>query len=204
MAQFTLSWNNADVVASSNVINSRALYRYKTVGGVFVNTGFTPSNDLSKTVITVDSPVLDDNKIVEFKVQSICTVNGPTDNDNGIKELIGFLCIVPTITKTETTGTIVISTVGLDITKVKFTLRKASDDTIVGTPTTVNVVASSASDTKTGLVGATNYYWQTELYATVSNVEVKSQICSPYPFTTDTPPVCDPLTNFTITSIEIP
>lgn len=204
MAQFTLSWNNADILANVNVINVRALYRYKTLGGAFVSAGFTPANDMATSVITADTPILDNNKVVEIKVQSICTTNGPTDNDNGIQEAIEFACIVPTVTKTETTGTIVVDTTGLDITKVRFTLRKASDNTIVGSAITANVVANEATTVKTDLVGATNYYWQTELYATVNNVEVKSAICSPYPFTTDTPLICDPLTDFTISSIEIP
>lgn len=203
MSQFTFSWSNTSILASSNVINSRALYRYKAIGGPYISVGFTPANDLNKAITTVDSPVLDDNKVIQCKVQSICTVNGPTDNDNGIQEVIGFACIIPTLTKTENTATILINATGLDITKIKFTLRKSSDNTIVGTATTVNVVAGLASNTKTGLTSSENYYWQTELYAIVNNIEVKSDVCSPYPFTTDAPAVCDPLTDFTITSIEI-
>lgn len=204
MAQFTLSWDNTDILLIPNVLEIRTGYRYKAVGGAYITDGFTPDNNLPTSATTSDSPSLDDNKVIEFIVQSICEENGPTDNDNGVQEVIGFACIVPTVTKTETTGTIVVDTTDLDITKIKFTLRKASDNTIVGTATTVNVVSGSATTTKTGLTESTNYYWQTELYATVNNVEVKNEICSPYPFTTDTTPVCDPITDFTITSIEIP
>jgi len=204
MAQFTLSWNNTSVLASANVINLRALYRYKTVGGSFISTGFTPTNDMAKSVVTADTPELDENKVVETKVQSICTDNGPTDNDNGLQEAIEFACIVPTLTKTDTTGTIEVDTTGLDITKIRFTLRKAIDNTIVGTATTVNAsISAPTSISKTGLIQTTNYYWQVELYATVNNIEIKSEVCSPYPFTTNSTIICDPLTDFIITSIEI-
>lgn len=203
MAQFTLSWNNTTALASANVINTRALYRYKSIGGAFISTGFTPSNDLAKSAVTTDSPILDDNKVIQFKIQSLCTSNGPTDNDNGIQENIGFACITPTLSQTDTTGTATISTVGLDITKVRFTLKRASNNTTIGTPTIVNVVSNSASNTKTELLSNTNYYWQIELYAIINNVEVKSEVCSPYPFTTNETPTCNPLTDFTITSIEI-
>lgn len=208
--QFTLIWDNSAVLASSNATGQRALYRYKTVGGAFISIGFTPTNDLAKSVSTVDSPVLDDNKVIQFETASLCTSGGPTPNDNGIQEVIEFAAITPVITKDDVSSTITLITTGLDITKAKFTLRKSSDNTIVGTPVVVNVVSSSAATISTGLVYSTNYYWQVELYAIVNSVEVISSnfsyigsAFSPYPFTTNAPAVCNPVTSVTVTSIEI-
>lgn len=204
MAQFTLIWNSIDLQTSTNSLAQRVLYRYKTVGGGFISTGFSLPNDLAITINTVESPILDNNKVIEFKVQNICTENGPTDNDNGIQEVIALVCLVPVLTKTTTTGTISIDLTGLDIIKVKFTLKKASDNTIVGTPIIVNKTSNSAGTSATGLTSNTNYYWQTQLYSVVNNVEVISEVCSPHSFTTDPIAVCDPITAITVTSIEIP
>jgi hypothetical protein len=202
MGQFTLTWDNTDIVSDLNSTGQRAAYRYKTLGGAFVTTGFTPSNDLAKSVTTADSPILDDNKVIEFKVQNLCTQNGPTDNDNGIQEVLQFNCLVPTITKTTTTSGISLNVTGLDITKAKFTLRKAVDNTLVGVPVVIDRISNTISVTATPIDSSTNYYWQVNLYATLNNVEVISDLCSPYPFTTDTIPVCNPVTAMTVASIE--
>ena len=107
MAQFTLNWFAAPVMVNPNSIGQRALYRQKSVGGAFISTGFTPANDLTIVQETVTSPDLATNKIWEFKVQAICTVGGPTDNNNGIIEALKFACLVPNIaTVTITTATI--------------------------------------------------------------------------------------------------
>jgi len=210
-AQFTLDWSSTNVQANPNATAQRAAYRYKAVGGSFITTGFTPANDLAKTAITADSPSLDDNKVIEFEILTICTVSGPTTNDNGIQEAINFACITPALTNAETQSQIVITLTGLDITKARLTLKKASDNSIVLAPTIVNKVSNAVTYTKTGLVGSTNYYWEIELYATVQGVEVKSSdagylgiSCSPYAFTTSAPSVCAPVTAMDITSVEIP
>jgi len=208
--QFNLLWINTKVQASSNSISQRALYRYKAVGGAFISTGFTPSNDLATSASTTVSPVLDSNKVVQFEVETICTINGPAINDNGIQEAIGFVCLTPTIVKTDTTSSISIDVTGLDITKARFTLRKSSDNTVLGTPIISNVASNTIFGSITGLVASTNYYWQIELYATVNTLEVISSgtdflgaPCSPYPFTTNAPAVCPPITAATISSIQI-
>lgn len=205
MSQFTLRWDNTDVNASTNSINQKLQYRYKSVGGLFID-----STIIDKTVNTVDSPILNDNKIIEFKVQCLCTANGPTDNDNGIIENIGFVCINPTITKTDIQSTITLDVTGLDITKARFTLKKSSDNSLIGLPVIVDKVGTTIATTQTGLVTATNYYWQIELYANINNTEVKSSDlgfleipCSPYPFITNNPPTCSPVTAITVASIEI-
>lgn len=210
MAQFTLQWDNTDVLANSNAIAQRALYRQRSIGDPFISAGFFPANDLAKSVNAALSPVLLNNIVYQFKVQSICTQNGPTDNDNGFQEGINFACITPVITKTETTSNITLNVAGLDITKARFTLRKASDNSIAFGVFTSNNVLDSISGDAIGLTSATNYYWQIELFANVNNVEVVSshsdylgQACSPYPFTTNAPVVCDPVISATVDSIEI-
>lgn len=208
--QFTLQWNNASVLANPNATAQTALYRQKSVGGAFISVGFTPTNPLAKTVNTVDSPnTLLDNVVYEFKVQSVCTLNGPVDNDNGVREIIGFACITPTVTKGETQGTISLSVAGTDITKARVTLRRSSDNSQVS-QNIVNAVGNTISFTQTGLTAGTNYYWQVELYATINGVEVISSDsnylgspCSPYAFATDALAVCDPVTSLTVDSIEI-
>lgn len=211
MAQFTLNWDNTAVLAHPNSTGQRASYRQKSVGGAWITVGFTPTNDLPKTATTTDSPnSLLTNVVYEFKIESLCTVGGPTINDNGIREAIEFACITPVTGVTETTSTITLDVTGLDITKARFTLRKASDNTIVYGPTTVNRIGDSIMLQAVGLTGSTNYYWQVELYATVNLIEVISSqvnylgvVCSPYPITTDAPAICDPITSLSVSSIEI-
>lgn len=198
MAQFTLTWDNSNVLADSNVVSQKLFYRYKTIGGAFI-----AGADLSKDTKSVDSPILSDNRVIEFIIQCSCNENGPSNNDNGIQEEIEFACIVPTINKTYNQSTISLNLTGLDISKVKFTLKKSSDNSIVGTPVIVNVVNNTASMTNIGLTEVTNYYYQVELYANVNNVELKSSVCSPYPFQTNALPSCDPITSLTVASIEI-
>jgi hypothetical protein len=210
-AQFTLLWSNADALASSNATAFRALYRYKTVGGSFLSTGFTPANNMVKSVTTTDSPALNDNVVIEFKLQTICTVSGPTDNDNGVQEQISFVCIAPTLTNAYNQSQLVLDLTGTDITKARLTLRKSSDNSIILAATTVNRSGTTITYTKTGLTGSTSYYWQVELIANVNSVDVYSSSleykglpCSPYSFTTDAAPGCSPITAITVTSIEIP
>jgi hypothetical protein len=208
--QFTLSWSNTALEASSNSLNQRALYRYRTVGGAFISTGFTPANDMATSVNSATSPSLDDNKVVQFEVETICTINGPAINDNGIQEVIGFACITPTITETDTTSGVSINVTGLDIIQARFTLRKSTDNTIVGSPIVASVSGTTISTSVTGLTASTNYYWQVELYAIVNGVTVISSSsdylgapCSPYTFTTSAPAVCAPVTAAAVSSIEV-
>lgn len=211
MAQFILTWDNTAVLASSNATAQRALYRQKSIGGSFISAGFTPTNDLAKSAITTTTPVLSSNLVYEFKIQSICAQNGPTDNDNGIRELIAFACITPTVSQATTTATASLNVTGTDITKARFTLKKSSDNSIVYGPTIINRSVNTIATTATGLVGSTNYYWQIELYANINLVEIISSgsdfigtVCGPYTTTTDVPPVCNPVTSVTVTSVEIP
>jgi hypothetical protein len=213
MTQLTLIWDDTDSYGGDpNITAQRASYRYKTIGGSWITSGFTPANDLDVDVTTVQPPEIEDNKVVEYKVEAICTLNGPTINDNGIQEGIGFACITPDVSDfTPTEATITIDLTDTDITKVRFTLKKSSDNSVIMTPTVVDRLSNSATITKTGLTGSTSYYWQVELYANINSFEVKSsdsgylgQPCSPYPFTTEEEIICDALTAATVSSIEIP
>lgn len=194
MATFTLTWTP---VITGNVTAQRASYRQKSVGGAFLTTGFSPSNDLSTAATTTDHGSLTDNTIYEFKISNICTTGGPTDNTNGIIEQIVFACIAPTLSQTTTTATAAYTGLPSDITKVRFTLRKTSDNSLVSGPTTVTVVGGAASVTPTGLTPTTSYYFQTEFYTVINGVEVISSgaaylnaVCGPYTVTTDTPASC--------------
>lgn len=210
-AQFTLNWDNTAVLAHPNSTGQRVSYRQKSVGGAWITAGFTPANDLATNVNSADTPnSLLDNVVYEFKVENLCSEGGPTINDNGVREAIEFACITPDTDQDFESASISINLTGTDITKVRFTLKRASDNTIIAGPTVVNRVANAASFNVTGLVPETNYYWQVELYANVNNIEVISsqvaylgQPCSPYPFTTDENPVCNPVTSLDVSSVEI-
>lgn len=210
-AQFTLYWNNSKILNNANVIAQRALYRLRSVGGNFLTSGFTPANDIAKNITSADSPYIADNIVAQFKIQSICTINGPRDNDNGIKEAINFACISPTIIKTHNQATATINITGLDITKARFTLKKTSDNSVVQSGILGTVTSNtSISYTKVGLIANTSYYWEIELYAVIDNIEVISSnedylgdSCGNYSFTTDSAPTCVPITAITVASIEI-
>lgn len=209
MAQFELNWFNAAVLISPNAISQRALYRQKSVGGAFISTGFTPANDLPKTASQTLSPDLAENVIWEFKVQAICTEGGPTDNDNGIIELLEFECLTPILSQDVDSATITLNVLGLDITKARFTLHFASDNTVADGPTTVNKVGNSISYTATGIDPGTDYYWEIELYSTVGGVEIVSSsldqlgfACQSDVFSTDED-ICAPCTDLDVSSIEL-
>lgn len=197
MGVFTLNWDNAAVLISANAIGQRAGYRRKDVGGSWITAGFTPANDLLKTAITALSPDLLVNVVYEFRVQGICTTGGPTINTNGVQEQIGFECITPTTSQSDIAATASINTTGLNITKVRFTLRKTSDNSIVSAATTVTVVSNLAQRTATGLTASTSYYWQIELIAVIDGIEVFSSagaylggVCGPYTVVTTAPAAC--------------
>lgn len=186
-----MTWDNTLVNASTNSIAQRASYRQKSIGGVWLTTGFTPTNDLPKTANTVAPPALSSNVIYEFKVEAICNSNGPTINDNGIIEALKFACIVPTMNVTDTTAEVILNVTGLDITKARFYLRAGIDGALLATSPIISRVGNSISHNVSGLITATGYFWQIELYATVNGEEIVSSsieqfgsVCGNYSFTT--------------------
>src|SRR5437764_654585 len=106
MAQFTLTWDNTDELASTNSTGQRLSYRKRATAGAWSVDGFTPNNDLATNVITAISKILDDNTVWQFKIDTLCTTNGPVSNDNGYVDQIGFAEIVPTLAHTHDTATI--------------------------------------------------------------------------------------------------
>jgi hypothetical protein len=198
MAQFTLNWDNTDILSSSNNLSQIASYRQKSVGGSWISSGFSPTNPMTKSIASAQTPVITSNIVYEFKVDCTCTQGGPVQNDNGIIENIGFACIVPTIENTDTTSVVTINLAGTDITKVTFTLRKSSDNTVKHGPITVNRIGTIASTVASGLVASTGYYWQITLIASVNGLEINSglpnylnSVCGPYTLTTDSAPIQD-------------
>lgn len=169
-----LSWDNTVLLANANVLAVRAYWRLKTVGGAFNTTGFSPANDMNKSIVTTSFTVSSSNvnKVFEFKISSICSEGGPTDN--GLVEGIVFSCIVPSLVSYTNRVDVDINFTGTDITKVRYTLKKQSDNSIVGGPIIVNVVANNAPHSFTGLIANTGYYLEVELYATVNGTEVIS------------------------------
>lgn len=207
MAQFTLTWDNTDVLSSGNSINQRASVRRKTPVGAWVTAGFSPTNDLATSVITVITPALIDNVIYQFKIETICTAGGPTINDNGIQEAIQFGCINPTIENTDVTAQLVLNVINTDITKARITLRLAADDSPISIQV-VNKLVNSITANVNGLIPSTSYYWQVELYTIVDGVEIVSSSsdyinnpCGAYAFTTESaipPDVCPAPDNFEV------
>lgn len=203
MAQFNLNWFAAPVMVNPNATGQRASYRQKSVGGVFITTGFTPANPLAKTTEQVLSPNLGTNIVWEFQVEALCTEGGPTANDNGIQEVIRFSCITPSLSWDTEDATIQLNVSGTDITKAQFTLFKDSDDTIASGPVTINRAGTIIQYQALGLTPNTTYYWTVVLFATVNGVEISSMAvsqlgaaCQSVDFTTDLD-VCLPVTAIT-------
>lgn len=209
MAQFNLTWDNTNIISGTNTISVRASYRKKG-DTPWIQTGFTPANDMPKTTTSCVSPnTLSDNTIYQFKLETICTYGGPTSDADGILEQIHFACITPTLSKTDTSATITLDVTDLDITKARFTLRKTSDSSIVISPTVIVRAGDSITYTANTLNPSTSYFWQVELYATVNSVEVISSasnyinsVCGPYTVVTNDPPTCDNITSLTVSSVN--
>lgn len=208
MPQFVLNWFAAPVMVNPNATGQRAVYRQKAVGGSFISTGFTPTNDLTIVAQTTTSPNLAANKIWEFKIQALCTTGGPTDNNNGIVEALKFACITPTLSSTSVTATIQVNITGLDISKITFTLHKNSDNSIVFGPVTNTPSGSIIQAQATGITDDTDYYWSYYLHSVVGGVEILSTAvnqlnaeCQSDVFHTP-PDVCLPVTATTAVAAE--
>ena len=174
MATIYLEWDNTAVNASGNALNQRLSWRQKTVGGSFFTSGTTPANDMAKTVNSASHDTAVVNKIYEYKVEALCTIGGPTPNSNGIQEGIAFECLpLSTLTSTIDSVTVDTNLTGTDITKVRYTLRKQSDNSLVST-SLVTVAANAAPNTFSGLDLTTDYYVQVSYLTIVNAVEVES------------------------------
>lgn len=204
---YMLSWDNTEIVANTNTVSQIAYYREKIISGEFSTIGFIPSNPLDGATNLVISPDLPNaNSIYEFKLEVTCAQNGPIMNENGLLEGIRFSCLAaPTITFGETTAQAMydLSGGGNSITKIRFVLRKDSDNSIIKDET-VTPVAGIFTSSITGLDTGTAYYYQTEYFSELNGVEVRSgsadqlnALCGDYDFITENP-VCNPVTNIVI------
>lgn len=189
MAQFRLNWFNTEVITSSNALSQTASYRRKSVGGTWIETGFIPANPLAKSANTTTTTTLLDNVIYEFQVQANCEIGGPTLNSNGIRDGIKMVCIVPNVVSTFNSSTATVNLLNTDISKVRFTLRRASNNAVVYGPVDVTNSGNLAQTLATGLEAETGYYWQTELIAVLNGVEVVSTPCTAPTFVTPEDPV---------------
>lgn len=212
MAQFNLSWFNTAVIINPNATGQRVSHRRKSIGGAYSTTGYTPANDLPKTASAVQSPVLANNQVWEFKVEAICTEGGPTANDNGNQEGLKFSCLEPVITNiTINSATVALNVNNTDITAATFVIHDASDDSTVFGPTTVARVGNSITLNVTGLTPETEYYVETILYAIVNGAQIASNdanqlndsCISEENFET-IPDVCLPCTDLDASVIEDP
>ncbi len=189
-----LSWNNIALLASPNVLAVRAWQRQKIIGGTYYTTGFLPANDLAPSLFSTEFIAAVVNKVYEFKVESICSSGGPSENTNGIQEGMVFGCLtltsIPVASATDSWSG-VINVTATDLQGVKFTLKKQADDTVVGLVQDIPQVAGICQIDYTGLDSATAYYVEAIMYATVNGVQVE-YLCggnvAGYQFTTDVAP----------------
>jgi hypothetical protein len=173
MASLNLSWDNSTISGNPNAINQRISWRRTSTGGAFLTTGITPANDLNTSVNSAVHTTAAFNRVYQYKVQAICTIGGPVDNLNGLKEGIVFNCISPTFITDLTEATATINTFGTDLTKARFTLKLTSSGATIATATE-NVSGSTISHQFTGLTAYTSYYVLIELYATVDGADALS------------------------------
>lgn len=187
MANFTLSWTPN---INSNVSAQRTYYRQKSVGGAFLTTGFTPTNDLPTTANTTSITGLLDNTVYEFQVANICVTGGPVFNINGIQEAIKFACRIPTESHTDTTATVSVTSLPTDITTVRYSLL-TSGGVLISGPFDITTSGGSASRVFTGLSASTSYIVRVEYGAVVNGTLVFSNLgnCQ-IAFTTNAPTPC--------------
>lgn len=170
MANFTLNWTPN---INSNVSIQQAEYRQKSVGGVYNTSGFSPANPLLTTDSTTSISGLLDNVVYEFRVVNFCT-EGRTHSSN--IEFIKFACVTPVISNTSTTVTASISSLPVDITKIKYSLLSSDGLTVLQGPIAVNTSSGSSVYVFTGLSPDTDYIVKIELVALVNGIEVTSSL----------------------------
>jgi hypothetical protein len=221
MAKFNLTWNSSSLQGNTNVTSQEASWQ-KKIGGTWSASGFNPANPLLTSASATQSPdLIPDNVIYQFRIRTMCTLNGPVNNVGGPSELIHFACpTAPSLSNTGLTATIAVDLTGTDINKVAFTLRKAPvapalpspTDPIVMARTIVNkgsgtVVSITAS---TGVAYSTAYYWEVDMCATLFNGGINTDVWSAantgnigstckFMFTAVDPPTCAMVTGLTIT-----
>lgn len=179
---FTFDWDNTALATDSNVIGQRISFRPKDTLGAWHTAGFTPSNDINKTIHHAINPLIADNLIYQFKLETICGVGGPVISNNDIQEQITFQCVEPSYTYLiqgvpgflETDITISLHNLD-DVNSVDLLIRKVSDDSLFRGPYTMAVINGSLEqDISTNIDQSTYYYIQTRYRAFVQGVQVYS------------------------------
>lgn len=170
MANFTLTWTPN---VNSGVSYQQAEFRRKSVGGAFNSVGFLPSNPLANSVTTTTISGLLDNVVYEFRISNFC-IEGRTYTSN--VEDIKFACVTPTETHTDSTITTTVSSLPVDITKVRFTLFSSDGTTVLQGPVLVNTFTGTSVNTFSGLSASTNYIIKIELVAILNGNEVISSL----------------------------
>ena len=193
MATFTISWSNTAYTSNTNVTGQRIDYRQKSLNGAYITTGFTPPNDLAKTVTSASITGLLANAVYQFRVAALCTAGGPTFNSDGVREAIRFACVTPTSSNTDTSITVSLTGLPVDITRVIFNIGAG--------PVSVLTSGGGATYTFTGLTASTTYTITTEFAAIVNGAELVSTLgtCS-ITVATAAPATCPAPSGLTITS----
>lgn len=175
MATFTLNWTPNII---GNVTGQRVYRRQKSIGGSFLTTGFTPSNDLSTSANTATIGSMVNNVIYEFQVANLCTTGGPTFHDT-IQEGIKFTCLGLSISPgTDPTTQINVesNTSGTDIQTITVNIIETISGNLIETKT----LAATGSTTMTfsGLQSNMSYSFTYSYTATINGVSVSSFVCS--------------------------
>jgi len=210
--KFNLSWNNTSIQGNANVVSQEAGYQSKLVPG-WITTGFTNyANPIPVAQHTSTSPDLNDNIIYQFRVNSLCSTGGPMPNIGGVVEAIHFACIVASTVMSGISATCTINLANTSITKVRFSLKEmlgstpSPSDPVKLSPTVVarDTTANTATVTVNNLEYTKKYYWETELYSTIRNNSVDTEVISSSPaylgvrcidqFTMPAPPSCAAVT----------
>lgn len=202
-AIFQLNWNISNTENDPNTSTQKALYKKRLDGagapfldGIEGGLPFNPPNPISKNVSATQSGSLSDNAVYQFKIQTICGVNGPVDNMDGIFEAINFICIEPTATFTYNQATITIPVSGTpDIIKAKIKLTNTTTGVVLVNNVVVSASGSNITYTKTGLSPSTSYRWDITLGANVNSADKYSVTACAKSFITSPLPQCDSVTS---------
>ena len=190
MANFTLNWLNPNV--SSNVINQRADYRQRTVGGAYLITGFSPTNDLAPAARSTTINNLLWNVAYQFQQANICTVGGPTYNTAGMVEFIKYQCTAITAVPTDSTVLVTVSGLPDDINSVILTNN--------GVNQTVVPISGTASFNFGNLTASTAYTATAQYGSIINGIQYMDPAvvtCS-LNYTTNAPVQCPAPTNLTV------
>lgn len=182
MPTITLNWT---LNTNGNTVNQRASKRaiattkHPSESTVFSSTGFTPPNDLATSISSASFTAIG-NVIYEMKVENICSLGGPTINNNGIRQGIKFSCLpvnFGTVTDNTTQISVNVNAIGTDIAQVIFVLTETNGGAIVESKTVAALQSGNTIANFIGLNAGTSYTITTSYQATVNGALVTSAAC---------------------------